>query len=187
MAMTILTPSGVAFEGKVPAQYEQENGRSSLSLLETIKKLESYHRDFFLVFAHVEARAGCGPNWTGTPCRAGPERILPPPHAGLPEGTHVQQAAREEQTCRTKTQQHLGDWYPAELEGCDAKCIEDIGQGKACYLKLGELSFEAVKFALSDPASRVAMEPPSIRGRLSAVFTSTVASSTEKRCISRPN
>lgn len=30
---------GVAFEGKVPAQYEQENGRSSLSLLETIKKL----------------------------------------------------------------------------------------------------------------------------------------------------
>nr|MDQ6119585.1 hypothetical protein [Klebsiella pneumoniae subsp. pneumoniae] len=27
------------------------------------------------------------------------------------------------------------------------------------------------------------MEPPSIRGRLSAVFTSTVASSTEKRCI----
>jgi hypothetical protein len=49
---------GVAFEGKVPAQYEQENGRSSLSLLETIKKLESYHRDFFLVFAHVEAPSG---------------------------------------------------------------------------------------------------------------------------------
>jgi len=48
----------VAFEGKIPAQYEQENGRSSLSLLETIKKLESYHRDFFLVFAHVEAPSG---------------------------------------------------------------------------------------------------------------------------------
>ncbi|MFO6224707.1 histidinol-phosphatase, partial [Pseudomonas aeruginosa] len=57
--------------------------------------------------------------------------------------------------CRTKTQQHLGGWYPAELEGCDAKCIEEIGQGKACYLKLGELSFEAVKFALCDSASRV--------------------------------
>lgn len=47
-----------AFEGKTPAQYEQENGRTSWSLLETIKKLEGYHRDFFLVFAHVEA-----PEW----------------------------------------------------------------------------------------------------------------------------
>ena len=33
-------------------------------------------------------------------------------------------------------------------------------RGKASYLKLGELSFEAVKFALSDPAGRVAIEPP---------------------------
>jgi hypothetical protein len=48
-----------AFEGKTPAQYEQENGRISWSLLETIKKLEGgYHRDFFLVFAHVEAPSG---------------------------------------------------------------------------------------------------------------------------------
>jgi len=47
-----------AFEGKTPTQYEQENGRTSWSLLETIKKLEGYHRDFFLVFAHVEAPSG---------------------------------------------------------------------------------------------------------------------------------
>ncbi len=52
-----------AFEGKTPAQYEQENGRTSWSLLETIKKLESYHRDFFLVFAHVEAPSGLWANW----------------------------------------------------------------------------------------------------------------------------
>ncbi len=50
--------------------------------------------------------------------------------------------------------------YPAELEGSDPKCIDEIGRGKTSYLKLGELSFEAVKFALSDPAGRVAVAPP---------------------------
>lgn len=53
----------VAFEGKIPAQYEQENGRSSLSLLETIKKLESYHRDFFLSLPMSKSPVDFGPNW----------------------------------------------------------------------------------------------------------------------------
>ena len=42
---------GVAFAGKVPAQYEQENGRSNDDLIETLRKLESYNRDFFIIFA----------------------------------------------------------------------------------------------------------------------------------------
>ncbi len=40
---------------------------------------------------------------------------------------------------------------------------EAIGQGKTCYLKLGELSFKAVRFALTDHASRVAQQPPEHR------------------------
>jgi len=156
---------GVAFEGKVPAQYEQENGRSSLSLLETIKKLESYHRDFFLVFAHVEAPSGL---WAelegGRLAELGQNEFFRRRTLGFQKVQTYNKQQEKNKPCRTKTQQHLGDWYPAELEGCDAKCIEDIGQGKACYLKLGELSFEAVKFALSDPASRVAMEPPKHQG-----------------------
>ena len=48
----------VAFAGKTPAQYEQENGRSNDDLLTTLKKLEAYNRDFFVVFAHVEAPSG---------------------------------------------------------------------------------------------------------------------------------
>jgi hypothetical protein len=48
----------VAFEGKTPVEYENENSRSSLGLIDTIKKLEGYSRDFFLVFAHVEERSG---------------------------------------------------------------------------------------------------------------------------------
>lgn len=151
----------VAFEGKVPAQYEQENGRSSLPLLDTIKKLESYHRDFFLVFAHVEAPSGL---WVeldgGRLFELGQNELFRRRTLGFQKvRTHDKQQEKNK-PCRAKMQQHLGDWYPAELEGCDAKCIEDIGQGKACYLKLGELSFDAVKFALSAPAARVALEPP---------------------------
>ncbi|MDQ0457714.1 TrlF family AAA-like ATPase [Rhizobium paknamense] len=152
---------GVAFEGKVPAQYEQENGRSSLSLLETIKKLESYHRDFFLVFAHVEAPSGL---WAeldgGRLAELGQNELFRRRTLGFQKVRTYNKLQEKNKPCRTKAQQHLGDWYPAELEGCDAKCIEEIGQGKSCYLKLGELTFEAVKYALSDPASRVVTEPP---------------------------
>ena len=151
----------VAFEGKVPALYEQENGRSSLSLLETIKKLESYHRDFFLVFAHVETPSGLwGELDGGRLAELGQNESFRSCTLGFQKVRTYNKLQEKNKPCRAKTQQHLGDWYPAELEGCDAKCIEDIGQGRACYLKLGELSFEAVKFALSDPAARVATEPP---------------------------
>lgn len=150
----------VAFAGKIPAQYEQENGRSSLSLLETIKKLESYHRDFFLVFAHVEAPSGL---WAelggGRLSELGQNEFFRRRTLGFQKVRTYNKQQEKSKPCRTKVQQHLNNWYPAELEGSDPKCINDIGQGKACYLKLGELSFEAVKFALSDPAARVATEP----------------------------
>jgi chromosome segregation protein len=61
---------------------------------------------------------------------------------------------------RTKIKDWLQGWYPAELEGSDPKSIHEIGRGRTGYLKLGELSFDAVKFALRDPCARVAMEPP---------------------------
>lgn len=151
---------GVAFEGKIPAQYEQENGRSSLSLLDTIKKLESYHRDFFLVFAHVEAPCGL---WAvldgGRLSELGQNEFFRRRTLGF-QKVRTHDGAGKDKPCRTKIQGWMQDWYPAELEGCDAKCIEDIGKGRTCYLKLGELSFEAVKFALSDPVARVASEPP---------------------------
>jgi len=35
------------FAGKTPDQYENKNGRSSFNLIETIRKLEGYHKDFF--------------------------------------------------------------------------------------------------------------------------------------------
>ena len=149
-----------AFEGKTPAQYEQENGRTSWSLLETIKKLEGYHRDFFLVFAHVEAPSGLWAELDGGRLTELGQNEFFRRRTLAFQKVRTHDGAGKDKPCRTKIQSWLQSWYPAELEGCDAKCIEDIGQGKSCYLKVGELSFEAVKFALSDPAARVALEPP---------------------------
>lgn len=149
-----------AFEGKTPAQYEQENGRTSWSLLETIKKLESYHRDFFLVFAHVEAPSGLWNELDGGRLKEfGGNELFRRRTLGF-QKVRTHDGAGKDKPNRTKMQSWLENWYPAELEGSDPKCIDEIGRGKSCYLKLGELSFEAAKFALSDPAGRVAAEPP---------------------------
>lgn len=149
-----------AFEGKTPAQYEQENGRTSWSLLETIKKLESYHRDFFLVFAHVEAPSGL---WAeldgGRLTELGQSEFFRRRTLAF-QKVRTHDGAGRDKPCRTKIQSWLQSWYPAELEGSDPKRIDEIGRGKTSYLKLGELSFEAAKFALSDPAARIAMESP---------------------------
>jgi chromosome segregation protein len=149
-----------AFEGKTPAQYEQENGRTSWSLLETIKKLESYHRDFFLVFAHVEAASGLWAELDGGRLTELGQNEFFRRRTLAFQKVRTHDGAGKEKPCRTKIQSWFKSWYPAELEGSDPKCIDEIGRGKKSYLKLGELSFEAVKFALSDPAARVAMEPP---------------------------
>ncbi|PHX28771.1 TrlF family AAA-like ATPase [Pseudomonas amygdali] len=148
-----------AFEGKTPAQYEQENGRSSWSLLETIKKLESYHRDFFLVFAHVEAPSGLWAELDGGRLTDLGQNEFFRRRTLAFQKVRTHDGAGKDKPCRTKIQSWLQSWYPAELEGSDPKGIDEIGRGKTSYLKLGELSFGAVKFALGDPAARVAMEP----------------------------
>lgn len=149
-----------AFEGKIPSQYEQENGRSSLNLLETIKKLEGYHRDFFIVFAHVEAPSGLWNEMNGGRIEElGKNEFFRRRILGF-QKVRTHDGEGKDTPCRTKVQYWLKDYYPAELEGSDPKNIEDIGKGKACYLKLGELSFESVKFSLSTPNSKVTKEIP---------------------------
>ncbi|WP_415517687.1 MAG: TrlF family AAA-like ATPase [Desulfovibrio aminophilus] len=154
----------IAFEGKSPAQYEQENGRTSWSLLETIKKLEGYCRDFFLVFAHVEDNSGL---WAeldgGRLIEMGQNKFFRDRTLGF-QKVRTHDGAGKDKPCRTKVQGWLQNWYPAELEGSDPKGIDQIAQGNHCYLKLGELSFAAVKFALSVPASRVDRVPPTHQG-----------------------
>lgn len=149
---------GNVFAGRPKAQYEQENGRSNDNLIETLKKLENYDRDFFVVFAHVEADSGLWRELDGG--RLGE----------LSKHALIQKYCRGFQKVRThnkgdKCRVKVRAWwekYPAEVEGCDAKKIEDIGRGDQSFLKIGDFGFDAVKFALTDHPFRVASERPKL-------------------------
>ncbi len=148
----------VAFEGKTPDQYENENSRSSINLIETIKKLENYHKDFFLIFAHVEQTSGLWNELDGGRLEElGKNKCFRRRTLGFQK---VRTHDKTDKKCRVKVKSWLQDAYPAEVEGSDAKSIETIGQGEACYLKLSAFSFAAVKFALTDYRNRVAKEIP---------------------------
>jgi chromosome segregation protein len=141
----------VTFAGQ--ANFEHENGRSNHDLTETIKKLDEFGKDYFLICAHVEAENGL---WGGL----GGGRITEIGKSDLfrRRCAAFQKVSTRDQ--RTKVKQWLGDWYPAEVEGCDCKSIEMLGNGNATYLKIGAFTFEAVKFALLDYSNRVAAEKP---------------------------
>lgn len=52
-------------------------------------------------------------------------------------------------------------YLPALVEGSDPKSITDIGKGDKCtYLKIGEYSYAAIKFALQDHRDRVSENIP---------------------------
>jgi chromosome segregation protein len=150
----------VAFAGKTPAQYEQENGRSNDDLITTLKKLESYNKDFFIVFAHVEAASGLWSELHGGRMQELAQNPLIQKYclAFQKVRTHDKPDAK----CRVKVKQWWGNHYPAEVEGSDPKKLDEIGRGEACYLQIGELSFSAVKYALTDFAFRVADVPTKV-------------------------
>jgi predicted ATPase len=143
----------VVFKGKTPEEYENENGRTSLGLLEIIGELEGYHRDFFLIFAHVEDRSGLWNELDGGRLKELGRNVL------FKQRTLGFQKVRTHnkfnKKSREKVKQWLTDWYPAEVEGSDPRAIEEIGKGKRCYLKIGDYTFEAVKYALLDYENRV--------------------------------
>ncbi len=147
----------VLFEGKTPSEYEHENGRSSLGLIETIKKIEAYNKDFFLVFAHVEQSSGLWNELDGGRLKElGTNEFFQRRSLGFQKvRTHDKPDAK----CRVKVKQWLLDCYPAEVEGSDNKSIDEIGRGESCFIKIGDFSFEAVKYALLDYDNRLASEP----------------------------
>jgi chromosome segregation protein len=138
----------VAFAGKTPGQYEQENGRSNDNLLATLNKLESYNRDFFIVFAHVEAPSGL---WNeidgGRMYELANDPLITKYCLGFQK---VRTHDKPDKKCRKKVQEWWGDNYPAELEGSDPKALDEVGRGKESFLQIGDFSFDAVRYALTD-------------------------------------
>ena len=155
------------FPGKTKGEYEHENGCSEKTLLQMIEMLDGLSRgDYFLIFAHVEEPKGLWQElgmgklaaWKDKRFDSLRNRTL-----GFQKVRSYNKLNEADKPCRIKAQNALGDWYPAEVEGSDPKAIDKIGKGNPCYLKLGELSFEAAKFALFDYAHRVRSTLPEPR------------------------
>ncbi len=147
----------IAFTGKTPDQYENENGRSSLGLIDTIKKLESYHKAFFIVFAHVEERSGLWHELQGGRLQElGNDKFFRNSALAFQK---VRTDDVPDRKCRVKVQRWFQNVYPAEVEGSDPKAVDQIGQGRAGYLKVGAFTFEAVRYALLDHGNRITAAP----------------------------
>nr|VFJ56694.1 MAG: hypothetical protein BECKDK2373C_GA0170839_10554 [Candidatus Kentron sp. DK] len=143
------------FPGKSPDEYQRENGRSDRNILQTVEELDKTGRDYFLIFAHVEERSGLwGEMGGGRLGDFSTER-----YASVRRRTLGFQKVRTRDE-RDKVKGWLKGWYPAEVEGSDPKAVDQIGKGEACYFKIGDYNFEAVRYALRDYEYRVSAKPP---------------------------
>ncbi len=133
------------FAGK--ANYENENGRSNDNLIETIKKLDAFEKDYFIIMAHIEQRSGFFNELNGGRIEElGKQPIFRKSVLGF-------------QKVRTRDyiknlELWLGKELPAFVEGSDPKKIDEIGKSEAVFLKLGAYNFEAIKYALLDKRFR---------------------------------
>lgn len=127
---------------------ENRNTKSCYDLKNTLEKLEEYGKDYFVVFAHVDQNSGlfneCG--------------------GGLLESFSGLASFRKRvlgmQKSRTRNNinkfSNCFGYIPALIEGSDPKSLKEIGKGdKQTYLKIGEYSYSAIKFALQDYKNRV--------------------------------
>jgi len=153
----------VTFAGQ--SKFDNANARSNHDLLETIRELDKFQRDYLLIFAHVEADNGL--------------------FGGL-KGGRIQELGRNElfrfraaafQKVRTrdlkqKVQNWLGGWYPSEVEGSDPKAMSEIGRGEKTFIKIGAFSFEAIQFALKPGADRLCPSEvePQLRSWVRAIY-----------------
>lgn len=151
----------VTFSGRTPSQYEQENARSNDDLVATLKILEGYNKSFFIIFAHVEAPSGIWHEVAGGKMQEiAREPLVKKYCRGFQK---VRTIDNPNKVNKKKVSLWWGETYPAELEGSDPKQIDEIGRGKTCYINIGDFSFDAVRYALSDHKYRVSFGNKEIR------------------------
>lgn len=142
------------FAGK--HNFENENGRSNDDLLQTIRELDGFHRDYFVIMAHIEQRSGFYDALEGGRIK---EFAADPLFRKAVLG--FQKVRTRDYIDRLKL--WFNDELPAFVEGSDPKSIGEIGKGERSFIKIGDFNFEAVKYALKDYPSRVRNnEPPQI-------------------------
>jgi predicted ATPase len=108
-----------------------------------------YQKDHFVIFAHVEQSKGLLKECNGTTIST------------MIESPHFKGSVLAVQKLRTRDEiPKLKKWIGydlARVEGSDPKSIDKIEKykDKESYIKIGELSFATVKYALSDHTGRV--------------------------------
>ena len=135
---------------------ENSNAKCSFDLKNTLETLDSYGKDYFIIFAHVDQSSGLFYE-----CRGGLLNSL----AGLASFKKRVLGLQKANTHDNIAQfQRCFGYIPALVEGSDPKSINDIGKGtKKSFLKIGEYSYAAIKFALQDSKNRVFDCTPEIR------------------------
>ena len=135
---------------------ENSNTKCTYDLKKTIEKLDEYDKDYFIVFAHVDQSNGLF-----SECRGGLLTSLAGIASFKKRVLGLQKATTQKNIDQYKI---IFGYTPALVEGSDPKSISDIGKGKRhTFLKIGEYSFAAVKFALQDSANRVFNSVPEIK------------------------
>jgi len=140
-----------SFTGK--HNFENENGRSNDNLINTLKRLNNYNKDYFIILAHIEAKSGFFNELKG-----GRIEDLGRNELFIKSVLAFQKVRTQDKVSRLE--QWLGDNLPAFVEGSDPKKIDEIGKGEKSFIKIGDYNFEAVKFALQDKKFRVKKEKP---------------------------
>jgi ABC-type lipoprotein export system ATPase subunit len=141
------------FSGKV--NYENANGRSNHSLIQTIDLLNTFQKNYFLIMAHIMQRSGFLEELDGG-------RI-----SEFAKNPLFRKAVLGFQKLSTRDKlTNLNIWFnnqlPVFVEGSDAKSIDEIGKGEKTFIKIGAYNFDAVKYALMDYKYRVKKEFPSL-------------------------
>ena len=135
---------------------ENSNTKCIYDLKNTIESLDAYDRDYFIVFAHVDQNSGLFYE-----CSGGLLKSL----SGIASFKKRVLGLQKATTKKNIDQfQDIFGYAPALVEGSDPKSIADIGKGiRQTFLKIGEYSYSAVKFALQDSANRVFSSIPDIK------------------------
>lgn len=132
-----------------------ENTFTEKDLLTVIRELDRQNKDYFIICAHVEQKKGFWNECGGTLIKKlASEAIFRKRVLGF-------------QKARTRDKiKKVHDWMGydvAFVEGSDPKSIDEIGKDdKKSYIKIGEASYAAVKYALTDFENRVFDEKPEI-------------------------
>lgn len=141
-----------AFQGI--SNRENENTCCNYDINTLLVELEKLNKDYFIVFAHIEQRNGLIEE-----CGGGRLSSLAQNHKFKKRVLGLQKLKTFDNKDKIKS------WFGYEIafvEGSDPKKIDEIGKGKSCYIKIGEYSFNTLKFSLQDYESRVSDKVPNV-------------------------